>query len=96
MSVTRSPRDIAFRLSEKSRATSDGRRWEAFTLTGLDAGAGSRGWFDFSNSAGNQLISKYLAARMERAAARSIPVMDHEDDDASPSARRQNHQRDDN
>lgn len=66
MSVTRSPRDIAFRLSEKSRAMSDGRRWEALTLPGLDPRAGGRAWFNLANSGGNRLIAKYLAEREAR------------------------------
>lgn len=46
MSVTRAPRDIARRLSEKGRARSDGWRRETFTLPRLDARAKAREWFD--------------------------------------------------
>ncbi|KAF2992110.1 hypothetical protein OGR47_09650 [Methylocystis sp. MJC1] len=46
MSVTRAPRDIARRLSEKGRAGSDGWRRETFTLPRHDARAKAREWFD--------------------------------------------------
>jgi hypothetical protein len=46
MSVTRAPRDIARRLSEKSRGPSGGWRRETFILPRLDARAKAREWFD--------------------------------------------------
>ncbi len=47
MSMSRAPRDIARRLSEKSRASrSDGWRRETFTLPRTDARAKAREWFD--------------------------------------------------
>lgn len=46
MSLSRAPRDIARRLSEKSRAKSDGWRRETFTLPRPDARAKAREWFD--------------------------------------------------
>ncbi len=46
MNVSRAPRDIARRRSEKSRAKTDGWRRETFTLPRSDARAKAREWFD--------------------------------------------------
>ncbi len=46
MSLSRAPRDIARRLSEKSRSKTDGWRRETFTLPRSDARAKAREWFD--------------------------------------------------
>jgi PAS domain-containing protein len=46
MNVTTGPRDIARRLSGRSRERSDGWRRETFTLPRHDARAKAREWFD--------------------------------------------------
>ncbi|CAJ0863908.1 hypothetical protein AMST5_01624 [freshwater sediment metagenome] len=46
MNVSRAPRDIARRLSEKGRNRSDGWRRETYTLPRSDARAKAREWFD--------------------------------------------------
>lgn len=80
MSVTRAPRDIAFRLSEKSRASSEGGRWANVILPGVDASARARAWFSLNHSPGNQLISRYLAQRTAKTSRVSAPEFDQADD----------------